>query len=245
MGISQSLKGFGTLVISVVPIVWTVITAPLALISAISDLLNIEGLVLKPIDTYRSAMGEVAALLHLPSALSGWAGDLLIVGILAAVLGWLFFTKLYLEAREQRRAANEGRAIAVNPQDVQTDTTDYLLLGTTGAGLLIGGGVSHMMLATGAAMAGTGPIGWVIGPFAVAGVGIWALTKRQEKREAAALAHAESESRRLAAEQHAIADSNIRMYRARERHRLFIASGIIVLLVTLNFALPWIIDRLG
>lgn len=245
MGSDQNLKGFGTLVISVVPVVWTVITAPLALISAISDLLNIDGLLLKPVDTYRSAMSEAAALLQLPASVSGWVGDILIVGILAAVLGWLFFTRLYLEARRQRRAASEGRAIAVNPQDVQTDTTDFLLMGTAGAGVLVAGSVGHMMLATGAAAAGTGPIGWVIGPFIVAGVGVWAAMKRQEKREAAARAHAEAESQRLAAEQQAIADSNIRMFRARERRKLFIATVIILLIVALNFAVPWVVDRVG
>ena len=244
MGNEGGLKSLGALVISVVPVVWTVITAPLALISALSDLLNIDGLLLTPVETYRSAMTDAADLLHLPGALSGWVGDVVMVGVLGAVLGWVFFTRLYLEARKQHRAANEGRAIAVNPQDVEPDTTDYVLMGTAGAGILVAGGVGHMMLATGAAAAGTGPIGWVVGPFVVAGVGIWAAMKRQEKREAAARAHAEAETLRLAAEQRAIAASNIRMFRRKERRKLLIASGIIVAIVALNFVVPWLMALL-
>lgn len=244
MGNEGGLKSLGVLILSVVPIVWTVITAPLALISALSDLLNIDGLLLAPVETYRGAMADAAGLLRLPEALSGWVGDVLIVGILAAVLGWIFFARLYLEARKQQQAASEGRAIAVNPQDVEADTTDYLLIGTAGAGILVAGGVGHMMLATGAAAAGTGPIGWVVGPFVVAGVGIWAAMKRQENREAAARAHAEAESQRLVAEQRAIAASNIRMFRSRERRKLLIASAIIVAIVALNFLVPWVMAHL-
>ena len=224
--------------LGVLPIVWTVITAPLAIISALSDLFNIDGLLLAPVATYRAAAVDTASALGLSLPVAGWVIDLVMLGLAASVLAWLFFTRLYLESRSQWRAAREGRAIAVNPQDVEPDALDLLVAGTAGAGILTAGGVSHMILATGAALAGTGPIGWVAGPFVFAGVGFWALSKREEARKNAAEAHARRESLRLAAEQAAIAQSNIRMFRANERRKLLIASGIVVGIVACNFVAP-------
>ncbi|WP_269516396.1 hypothetical protein [Brevundimonas subvibrioides] len=100
----------------VLPIVWTVITAPIAIISALSDLLNIDGLLLAPVATYRAAAVDTASALGLSLPVACWVIDVVMLALAAGVLAWLFFTRLFLESRSQWRAAREGRAIAVNPQ---------------------------------------------------------------------------------------------------------------------------------
>ncbi len=229
------------LIISVGVVGWTLITAPLAIISGLSDLLSLQGFLLSPVDLYRRAIEEAAGQLGIMSDLPGWAVDAVMVGILCAGVGWLYYARLFLEVRKQRNAAARGEAIAVNPQAVEPDSLDIVLGGTSLAGFLVGGGVAKVMLASGAAMAGTGPIGWVIGPFVVAGAGMWALAKRDELRERAAREHAARESARLAAHQFAIAEANIRAFRRREGIKLLLGTGIVAFLILLNFVLPLVL----
>lgn len=231
----RSIRSATSSAFSYLALLWAILTAPLLIISTISDLVGIVGLVRRPVRAYRSNVSALLSALGVKPMWPQWATDVAIFALLIAFIGWVYLIRVKGEERRQLKAAREGRAILVHPQPLTADIVDTALGATGVGGVLVSGAVGHYMLASGAALAGTGPIGWVIAPFALAGLAFWASTKRDEQRKAAADRHAREETERIAREQQAIAIINIAHFNRTETRKLVFASAAILMLVTANF----------
>lgn len=219
---------------------WAILTAPLLLTSTLSDIFNILGSVQAPVRIYRASLDSAFSAVGVNNRWPQWVTD---IGILCSLLGfilWVYVVRIRGEAARQLKAAEEGRAFLIQPQPISVDVVDATLGTTLAGGMLVSGAVGHSMLASGAALAGTGPIGWVIAPFALAMGALWAMTERDKRRKALAEFHAEQETLRLAREQLAIALINVKDFKHRETRKLTIASSIVAVLVITNFMIEFV-----
>ncbi len=222
--------------LSIVVQIWAMITIPLAVASAVHDLTHARGILF---DLSREWSGALRTQLPWHSHLPDWALSLSYIAILCAGLAWLYWTSVVLVSRRYYAAALHGDLGAVAPQVTGPSGAESAV---AGAGLLaiLGGSLAGQSAAA-AGLALLGPVG--ISLIVVAGG--WALiagaNKSEEARNKALEEKAREATEELTRKRETLAAEAVEQYKFQENQRLKMAGLVVLLLVAVNFAAPYVL----
>ncbi len=190
-------------------------------------------------DLSREWSGALRTQLPWHSHLPDWALSLSYIAILCAGLAWLYWTSVVLVSRRYYAAgaawrSRGRRAAGAGPSGAES--------AVAGAGLLaiLGGSLAGQSAAA-AGLALLGPVG--ISLIVVAGG--WALiagaNKSEEARNKALEEKAREATEELTRKRETLAAEAVEQYKFQENQRLKMAGLVVLLLVAVNFAAPYVL----
>jgi hypothetical protein len=229
--------------LSIIVLVWIVISGPFALIDTISNLTNWKGFFLAPAHSFSAQFAHLVRDVPIASSVPAWAYSLIYLLAFLGTAVWYYWHSVALEARKLYEAAITIPLDKVEPLEEGTDALEISVAGAAVATSMVTTSMLQMATATGAVVAG--PPGLVIGLAVGALLTLFGLASRSERRKEKAEAHAQQQTRRLEA---------VRALRAQERTKIYLHTGaknltvagcIVGLIVFIEFAGPTVIQLIS
>ncbi|MGH6871241.1 MAG: hypothetical protein ACREHE_07030 [Rhizomicrobium sp.] len=231
--VSARIVPLGRQILSILVVLWTVLTLPLALISFISNILHWRSVLLFPTREFRH---EIIKLIPALSKVPLWGFALAYVAALVAGIAFYYWNSVAVVAKYQMQLAKDGKLEPVEPQADDINALEGAALAAALGAVGWGGMVLNGTVLAGAAV--LGPPGWALLAVVVGICALFGVQLQNEDRRKKAQEYAEEQVRKQQLGRIAAAVRNVEAFKQREKTKLSIAVGAAGILVVASFAWP-------
>lgn len=226
-------------VLSILLVVWAILTGPPAVISLITRFTDWPSLLEGPMGEWDRNVEDLSLALPFVDVLPAWLLNLIYLALLAAFSAWYYWASIATEARRQLSAATAGTLGPVTPMPTGATLAHGAAITTGGAGFIVGN--TLVQVASYAGAAALSGMAIMTGGIALAIGALMHIGYRKERAER----HAQLESERLERQRHELALVNIAVFKQAEQRKVRFALLVIAAIVAINFGAMGLYELLG